>query len=196
MNRLSQVDEGPPGGGVSQQRKQGCDEVGNCWVTENTGYLASPFMPMTSAYYLSNNRLYGPGYDSSGNQLNMGANLFSYDGESRLRTHEINQDRWVTYHDGEGRRVMRQRMTVGTGAFDAPVVYAYDAGGQLAAEYAPGSLSAPCVTCSRYMDHLGSTRMVTDSGGEVKALRDYLPYGEENRTNGRGALYASALMRN
>jgi len=99
----------------------------------------------------------------------------------------------VTYHDGEGRRVMRQRMTVGTGAFDAPVVYAYDAGGQLAAEYTPGSFSAPRVTCFRYVDHLGSTRMVTDSGGEVKALRDYLPYGEENRTNGRGALYAASM---
>jgi len=193
LNRLESVQEVPSGGGVTQWRKQVCDEVGNCWFPENTGYLASPFMPTTSGYYLSNNRLSGVGYDSSGNQLNMGANLFSYDGESRLRTHEINQDRWVTYYDGEGRRVMRQRMTVGTGAFDAPVVYAYDAGGQLAAEYAPGSFSAPCVTCFRYMDHLGSTRMVTESGGEVKALRDYLPYGEENRTNGRGALYTASM---
>src|SRR5258708_38462048 len=79
-------------------------------------------------------------------------------------------------------------------------VYVYDAFGRLAAEYAPVAYRSACVTCFRHDDHLGSTRMVTESdvsgatpAVNVKALRDYLPFGEEMTDNGRGPMYSADL---
>ena len=75
----------------------------------------------------------------------------------------------------------------------ATTVYVYDAQGQLAAEYAAPAAGAPCVTCYRIEDHLGSTRMVTDGSGNTVSLHDYLPWGEEipAGVGGRGALYGA-----
>ena len=65
-------------------------------------------------------------------------------------------------------------------------VLAYDAFGNMAAEYGVGGLGT-CGTATCYVDHLGSARMVTDSAGVVKARYDYLPFGEQlpSTTNGR-----------
>jgi len=57
--------------------------------------------------------------------------------------------------------------------------YVYDAQGQLAAEYATQPGPIKCTTCYLTADHLGSTRMVTDSNAAVQSLTDYLPFGEE-----------------
>jgi hypothetical protein len=59
--------------------------------------------------------------------------------------------------------------------------YVYDASGQLAAEYATPSTVSSCGTATCYVtvDHLGSTRMVTDSTGKVATRYDYLPFGGE-----------------
>jgi len=57
-------------------------------------------------------------------------------------------------------------------------VYVYDAFGKLAAEYATGTtgtLSPEFLT----VDHLGSTRLVTDANGAVKRRYDYYPFGGE-----------------
>ena len=58
-------------------------------------------------------------------------------------------------------------------------VFVYNAAGQLIAEYVEngggGSMQMSYLT----VDHLGSTRVVTDSSGVVKARHDYLPFGEE-----------------
>ncbi len=61
----------------------------------------------------------------------------------------------------------------------ATTVYVRDAFGQMAAEYDSVGVVPDCVTCYLSADHLGSTRMVTDQGGNVVARHDYLPYGEE-----------------
>ncbi len=55
--------------------------------------------------------------------------------------------------------------------------YVYDAQGELAAEYAPN----PATTGTQYLtvDHLGSTRLVTDINGNAAKRFDYLPFGEE-----------------
>jgi RHS repeat-associated protein len=55
-------------------------------------------------------------------------------------------------------------------------VYAYDAQGQLAAEFGPSSDSG-----TRYLtaDHLGSTRVITDSSGVAQKCYDYYPFGED-----------------
>jgi RHS repeat-associated protein len=75
-------------------------------------------------------------------------------------------------------------------------VYAYDAFGSLAAEYSTQSAASACVTFTCYLtvDHLGSTRMLTDSNGNAAKLYDYLPFGEELLANqdGRSSLYSSS----
>jgi RHS repeat-associated protein len=50
--------------------------------------------------------------------------------------------------------------------------------GQLVAEYSTGA-AQPNGTSYLTTDHLGSTRLVTDSNGNVRARYDYLPFGEE-----------------
>jgi RHS repeat-associated protein len=44
--------------------------------------------------------------------------------------------------------------------------------------------TAPCTTCYYMADHLGSTRVMTDSAGNQQVLYDYTPYGEELTTQG------------
>ncbi|QQS43060.1 MAG: RHS repeat-associated core domain-containing protein [Acidobacteriota bacterium] len=73
-------------------------------------------------------------------------------------------------YDGNGRRVISETPLETT-------VFVY-AGEELVAEY---STNPPRVPKTRYLtqDHLGSTRVVTDSGGAVLARRDHMPFGEE-----------------
>jgi len=63
----------------------------------------------------------------------------------------------------------------------ATIVYVYDASGNLAAEYSTAAAQSACgtPTCYVSVDHLGSTRLVTDSAGNVTQRYDYLPFGEE-----------------
>jgi RHS repeat-associated protein len=65
----------------------------------------------------------------------------------------------------------------------------YDASGRLAAEYGV-NLPAPTNPTISYLteDSLGSVRVTTNSFGEIKARRDFLPFGEE--------LYAGLAGRN
>jgi len=71
--------------------------------------------------------------------------------------------------------------------------YVYDAQGQLAAEF---SSQAPTVTGTEYLiaDHLGSTRMSTNSSGGCLQLHDYLPFGEDtiNTLGGRTGCYGTS----
>jgi RHS repeat-associated protein len=64
--------------------------------------------------------------------------------------------------------------TVSNSVGSSATTYVYDAGGQLAAEYGPPTDSG---TAYLTVDHLGSTRLVTN-GTEIKRY-DYLPFGEE-----------------
>ena len=67
-------------------------------------------------------------------------------------------------------------------------VLAYDAFGNLEAEYGPAE-SSPCgsPTCYVTVDHLGSTRMLTDNTGSANVRRyDYLPFG--GRASGRASM--------
>jgi RHS repeat-associated protein len=59
--------------------------------------------------------------------------------------------------------------------------YTYDAAGDLTSEFVSGTPPAnPCTTCYIVSDTLGSTRLMMDaSTGNVVALHDYLPFGEE-----------------
>jgi RHS repeat-associated protein len=75
-------------------------------------------------------------------------------------------------YDAQGRRVRVTHNGVTT-------IQVYDAMGRFAVEY---STQAPAQTNGIYYrttDHLGSTRIVTDSAGQVKLRRDFFPFGEE-----------------
>jgi hypothetical protein len=74
------------------------------------------------------------------------------------------------YYDGEGRRVGK----VSSGVME---IFVYDARGQLAAEY--GGTSEVTGTHYLTVDHLGSTRVITDESKAVIQCRDYLPFGGE-----------------
>jgi RHS repeat-associated protein len=86
-------------------------------------------------------------------------------------------------YDCEGRRVKK----IDNGG---TTIFVYDVTGRLVAEYHSDPL--PPVqggggTSYLTTDHLGSTRVVTNSTGGVKARYDYLPFGEEiGSTIGRG----------
>jgi RHS repeat-associated protein len=67
------------------------------------------------------------------------------------------------------------KKTIGSNA----TTYVYDAFGQLAAEYSNAAPASGCTTCYLTVDHLGSTRLVTDQAGGVVERKDYFPFGEE-----------------
>lgn len=77
-------------------------------------------------------------------------------------------------YDGDGRRVKKVNGAVAT-------VCVYDVFGRLVAEYSQ-QVEA---NGTRYVtqDYLGSTRVVTDAGGQPKSRHDYLPFGEEIKTD-------------
>jgi YD repeat-containing protein len=176
INRLSLAKEGPTAGSnANWSRGFGYDNFGNMWVTSPTGVPVNSFTPAGQGWYSNLNRLVnaglGIGYDNAGNQTSIGAYAQSYDAENRLASSTINQTTTTYVYDGEGRRVKKVQGS-------AETVYVYDAAGNLAVEYGPPP-NYPCTTCYLTADHLGSTRMVTDAGGAVKALHDFLPFGEE-----------------
>ena len=60
------------------------------------------------------------------------------------------------------------------------------------AEY--GGLNPVLGTSYLYVDHLGSTRLLTDGVGNQQSCNDYLPFGGDilSLTDGRGACFPSA----
>lgn len=105
-------------------------------------------------------------HDAAGN-MNSHPNLgaLKYDAEGR----QVGVGTTVYGYDGEGRRVKK---TVS----GAVTYYVYDGAGQLMAEYGGGNATAG----RRYVtvDHLGSTRVMTDGSGVVTGRCDYRPFGE------------------
>jgi YD repeat-containing protein len=107
--------------------------------------------------------------------LSVGGTLsMAYEGESRQVTATDTAGVTKYSYDGDGRRVQK------VNADGSSVTYVYDVLGGLLAEYSTGPVTKLCTTCYLGWDHLGSPRMITDgSTGAIKALHDYLPFGEE-----------------
>ena len=82
-------------------------------------------------------------------------------------------DDTVYGYDGEGRRVKKTNVLSGN-----RTIYIYDTFGKLAAEYFEGTPTATVGTFYRTLDHLGSTRVVTDASGAEASRLDYTPFGE------------------
>ena len=72
-----------------------------------------------------------------------------------------------------------------TGTVASTTIYAYDASGQLSAEY---STAVPGETGTAYLlgDHLVSTRLVTNATGSAIQRFDYAPFGEDESAYGLG----------
>jgi RHS repeat-associated protein len=178
----------------------GAGGVGNRAMPEKTGVGSGYSVLGRPTSFTVQNRMapeaanyQSPGwiYDGRGNVTrNLGNGTFAYDGENRMRAHcrlDTNPDpnpanctatagagRTIYWYDGEGRRVKREEPS------GAVTTYVYDAFGQLSAEYSTGA----AVTVGRRfltVDHLGSTRVVTDEGSAATVVerRDYFPFGEE-----------------
>jgi RHS repeat-associated protein len=168
---------GTLGGSWCQQF--GYDMYGNRWV--NTYDVTPPAnTPTTGSFDGANHLIVNSAQpDASGNLGQIGGPSgiqYTYDGENRVVTVTslATSTTVASYaYDGEGRRV--QRVSGG-----ATTTYVYDAKGELAAEYVTGTApAAPCTTCYLTVDHLGSTRMMTDNRGTLVALHDFRPFGEE-----------------
>ena len=191
LNRLTTSNEN--GSSWSQTNKY--DRYGNRWIDLGGGNQSLYFNT-------ANNRITGGSYDAAGNLLNDGPHAYTYDAENKIA--KVDNVSAYTY-DGEGQRV---RKLVGEN-----LRFVYGIGGQLIAEFngstgalqkeyiygAAGLLATMEPTAvnangTRYTtpDHLGSPRVVTNSGGGVVSRHDYMPFGEElgagvgGRTTGIG----------
>jgi RHS repeat-associated protein len=192
LNRLSSATES----GVWTQTYV-YDAFGNRAVLAGSWVPNSNQTPQTnstsSVPYNANNQWTLGTYDPSGNG-NMtwdGLNSMTYYADNLLWTSSNSNSGSVTYYyDGDGHRVQKV-VTAG-----ATTTYVYDAQGQLAAEYSTSAPPALCATCWLTADHLGSTRMLTDSNGVVQRRYDFLPFGEEipQGINGRTAPYETGLQ--
>jgi RHS repeat-associated protein len=159
------------------------DRFGNRWVSLSSGYTVDVNLCPTQQSHIDAatnriNKLTMPGfdYDTSGNQTAQirggQSETLAYDSENRMTSFVSGSSTTSYVYDGDGRRVKK---TVG----GVTTVFVYNASSQLIAEYATEQPQGEGGTRYLTSDHLGSTRLVTDSSGNVKARYDYLPFGEE-----------------
>jgi RHS repeat-associated protein len=143
---------------------------GNSTITQK--WVESGDISKTNNRYTS-----GVTYDGAGNitaDPRFRNLLYGYDANGRQNyTAQANgSSPEIAIFDGAGQRVAVRS----AGGYNIMV---YDAGGKLAAEYA--QVTPPTSTDIQYVtaNYQGSTSVVTDNGGAVKARHDYLPFGEE-----------------
>jgi RHS repeat-associated protein len=176
VNRLTGFTEAANG-----SQRYNFDRWGNRWVAPSSTWPLHLATPVQGDYYnTATNRLvkgYGgaalppDAYDAAGHLTNHPQiGQMQYDGEGRLKQHTAGAAVATYAYDGEGRRVSKTAGGVTTR-------FVYDAFGQLAAEYggAAGGGGRKYVN----VDHLGSTRVVTNAAGAVTEAYDYFPFGEE-----------------
>ena len=101
-------------------------------------------------------------YDGLSQTFFSASRAFTYDGENRQITATINGGTSTYSYDGPNPINARRVKAVTAGANAGTTIYVYDAAGQLAAEYGP---DADTGTQFVTADHLGSTRLITDSTG-------------------------------
>jgi RHS repeat-associated protein len=191
LNRLSSLTET---GGLSQGYSY--DRYGNRAVT--AGYVASAALtPQSlSAFNAKTNQIAASSYDVAGNQqVDAASRTFSYDAENHQRS--FNNGAALYSYDGDGRRAKKVTASGTT-------IYVYDARGQMVVEYSnatPGNVDTDG-TSYLTSDTLGTPRVITGSGGQVKARHDYLPFGEEisintdGRSSQQGYVYGSGSFDN
>jgi RHS repeat-associated protein len=192
LNRLQLAVEKP-----TSEAAPVCPDIGSTWCDRfgydnwgNRSLQASTNVGVVAPQNFStaNNRITdsGWGYDAAGNLNvdNPGPMVYKYDAENRqvaactasgetpaTCTDSAAAGRTIYRYDGNGRRVAKQT------AAGVTTTYIYDAFGQLAAEY--GGPAATQTTSYLTVDHLGSTRVVTDNTQSVTSRHDLRPFGDE-----------------
>ncbi|HUG80137.1 MAG TPA: hypothetical protein VML01_00630 [Bryobacterales bacterium] len=164
------------------------DPYGNRAVTGSfNGGLSLATPTATSAYTATTNRLTSSwaNYDAAGNITAFVKSGYEwsafYDAENKQAEYCPNTQtacgpsvaataKTVYAYDGQGNRVKKVVNNAGT------TVYVYDAFGKLASEYSNLGQLGPKGTLYRTADHLGSTRIVTDAGGNIALRRDFFPF--------------------
>ncbi len=115
-------------------------------------------------------------YDNSGNVTKDARQRdFTYDAENRQIT-AVGSNLSMSYsYDGNGKRVKSHNAIT-----NQATIFVYDAEGDLATEYTV-NVPPPTSPTISYLteDALGSPRVITNSFGEIKARRDFLPFGDE-----------------
>ncbi|MFN0140404.1 MAG: RHS repeat domain-containing protein [Pyrinomonadaceae bacterium] len=122
----------------------------------------------------------GFGYDANGNviqdvdSMTTHSRQFTFNGDNKqTQVKDVTNNNQVVgtyYYDGEGKRVKKVTDTETT-------VFIYSLG-RIVAEYSTQLSSSPSVNYTT-TDHLGSPRIITDQLGQVKARRDFMPFGED-----------------
>lgn len=160
--------EAKENGGSSWKQRFIYDRFGNRTLDpQNT---TSGFLGPNPAISAPKNQLQNHSYDSSGNLTSdPEGHSYLYDANNLLASYD---NGYATYiYDGNGRRVKKTVDGITT-------YYVYNVVGQMVAEYTTGT---PSQDGTRFLtsDHTGSARVLTDSFGQVKERRDYLPFGED-----------------
>jgi len=136
----------------------------------------------------SSNQISGWSYDAAGNTLNTGAGTESYtwNAEERMATVASSLYGDDTYvYDGDGERVKKASGKVYWHGAGGEVLAESDLGGNVTAEYVffdgerLARIDASGSVDYYLSDKLGSSAVVTDSGGNVLDDSDFLPFGDE-----------------
>jgi RHS repeat-associated protein len=179
VNRLDLASESPG----SWSRAYGYDPYGNRAVTGFTGHTLPMATPTTTtAFSASTNRINAGAYDPAGNLLSLSnLGVMGYDANNKMTSFDNGdpalQEQGTYAYDGAGQRV--QRTTAVEGSSET-TTYVYDAFGKLAAEYATTlDPNLEAGTFYRTVDHLGSTRVISDQSGAVVERSDFFPFGEK-----------------
>lgn len=192
LNRLkSATENGTPNGGSSAptwKQTYLYDRFGNR-TFDTSGSNTTPLPPSFNA------NIFNPTINPANNQFNTGQDYdydpagnvvedaagkkFNYDGENKQTSFGTGgslTNGGTYFYDGDGHRVKK---VIGTEL----TVFAYDAAGQLVAEFATIAPSSPQLS---YLtsDTLGTPRMNTNLLGAVVARHDYFPFGDEIETVG------------
>jgi RHS repeat-associated protein len=152
--------------------------------TVTGGSCFSPALPVNAQNQLSGAPYQ---YDAAGNLTYDGNHHYTYDAENRVV--QVDSGLTANYiYDGSGHRVEKQMPgTISDYLYDDGQIsarwtnqgvdhaYVY-LGGRLLADYSPpnGALAVNYA----HLDHLGSTRLLTNSKQVVTESDDYYPYGE------------------
>jgi RHS repeat-associated protein len=163
------------------------DDVGNRTAShQGSSYTYQPFNRLTAAN--SNNY----GYNTNGSLTSKsdasGNWTYTWDYENRLRQASKSGGVTLTYaYDGLGRRVQRTSSNSGTTKFvydGADVLRDLDGNGSTTADYVNGPgidnrlrQTASGATSYFVVDHLGTTRALTDANGNMSSTINYDSYG-------------------
>ncbi len=167
--------------GATWCREYSYDHFGNRWIAASLDTLHQATPTAQSHFDLATNRLAsstGATYDAAGNMtahpwITPGAGGgMTYDANNKMTSFTATGVSVDTDYDANNRRV---RKVYGS----ETTISVYDAAGALAAEYTTETISAVAGAYYRTLDHLGSTRMVTDDNGDVVQRRDFFPFGEQ-----------------